>query len=328
MIKIIGTGSYIPEKIVTNFDLEKTVDTTDQWITQRTGISERRIADQSESTSDLGAKAAQKALAMANMNPEDVELIILGTSTPDYRIPSTAPVIQSKLGCKKIPAFDINSVCTSFTFSLINAFSLLSYGLYDNCLVVGADTYSRILDWKDRNTCVIFGDGAGALLLKKVEGKNNLLASIFGADGSGSNLIQIPAGGAKFPIRDRRDFDNYKESDFYFQMDGKKVYEFTLSIIPEVTKKLIEQSGLNKNEVDWVVLHQANIRIIDAVSKYLDIPKEKFIVNIDKVGNTSSGSIPIATDEAVRSGKIKNGDKVLMMGFGGGLSWGGMIIEW
>ena len=329
MIKIVGTGSYLPKKILTNKELEEMVDTTDQWIKQRTGISERRIADDNESTSDLAVNASLKALEMANMKPQDLQLIILGTSTADYSIPATAPIVQNKLGCNRTPAFDLNSVCTSFTFAMINAYGLLSSGLYENCLVIGADTYSRILNWRDRNSCIIFGDGAGAFVLKRDDKKNKILSHIFGVDGAGSDLIRIPLGGAVNPVHYVEDLQNkYNTDDLFFQMDGKKVYEFTISIVPDAAMKLLQLANLSNNDIDWVVLHQANIRIIDTVSKYLQIPKEKFLVNIERVGNTSSASIPIVVDEAFRAGKIKDGDKVMMFGFGGGLSWGGFIIEW
>lgn len=325
MVKIIGTGSYLPEKIMTNYDLEKMVDTTDEWISKRTGIKERRIAADSEATSDLAFYAAKQALQMADLSPEDIDLLIAGTSTADYQIPACAPIVQAKLGCRKIPAFDINSVCTSFSYSFLTAYSMLASGLYENCLVIGADTYSRILNWKDRNSCVIFGDGAGAMVLKRDNSDKGILSYQFGADGSGAELIKIPVGGSKNPGRDS---DKYPNEDLFFQMDGKKVYEFTINVIPDVAETLVKKANLTPSDIDWVVLHQANLRIIDMVSKKLEIPIEKFIVNIDRVGNTSSGSIPIVMDEGVRSGKIKTGDKVLSIGFGGGLSWGGLLVQW
>jgi 3-oxoacyl-[acyl-carrier-protein] synthase III len=325
MVKVIGTGSYLPEKILTNDDLEKMVDTNNEWIIKRTGIKERRIADDSESTSDLAVKAGLKALESAGLTPQDIELIIVGTSTADYSIPACAPIVQAKLGCGKIPAFDINSVCTSFSYSFMVAYSLINSGLYNNCLLIGADTYSRILNWKDRSTCVIFADGAGAVILKKDVSKKGLLSYIYGADGKDANLIRIPVGGSKFPSHFPGD---YKKEDFYFQMEGKKVYEFTINIIPELIGILLKKSSLSIGDIDRIILHQANIRIIEMVSKKLDIPIDKFVINIDRLGNTSSASIPIAIDEAVRDGRIKEGDKIMSIGFGGGLSWGGFILEW
>lgn len=325
MIKVIGTGSYLPSKIMTNNDLTKLVETTDEWITQRTGIKERRIAADDESTSDLAVNAAKNALEMANLTPNDIDLLIVGTSTPDYTIPAVAPIVQNKLGCRQIISFDINSVCTSFATTFLTAYSILSSGFYNNCLIIGADTYSRILNWTDRSSCVLFGDGAGAMILSKDNTKKGILSHLFGANGKGSDYIRIPVGGSKFPLHSHAEF---KKEDLYFQMDGKKVYEFTISVIPDCAEELIRLANLTPNDLDWVVLHQANLRIIDAVSKRLHLSKEKFVINIDKVGNTSSASIPIAIDEINRAGKIKKGDKMLILGFGGGLSWGGVIFEW
>ncbi len=326
MFKIIGTGSYLPEKIMTNFDLEKIVDTTDEWIRERTGIQERRIADEKQSNSDLAVNAAKNALLSANLKPEDVELLIVGTSTPDYAVPAVAPIIQHKLGCNNIPAFDINSVCSSFAYSLITAAGFLNSGFYKNCLVIGSDIYSRILNWHDRSTCCIFGDGAGAVVIQKDQSTKGILSHNYGAKGDDAELIKIPVGGSKFPAHYIH--NNYKKEDYYFQMAGLDVYEFTIITVPKVMIDLITQANLTIFDIDWIILHQANIRIIESVAKKTKIPLEKFIVNIQKVGNTSSASIPIALDEAVRQGKIKRKDKVMMLGFGGGLSWGGLIIEW
>ncbi|MCP4688786.1 MAG: ketoacyl-ACP synthase III [Desulfobacterales bacterium] len=325
MIKVVGTGSYLPEKILTNDDLSGMVDTSDEWIRRRSGIKERRIAARDEATSDLAVYAAKNALEMAHMGPEDVELIVVGTSTPDYTIPSVAPIVQEKLGCPNIYAFDINSVCTSFAAAFMTSYSILSSGFYGNCLVIGADIYSRILNWEDRSTCVLFGDGGGAMILVRDPSRRGILSHLFHADGKGADFIKIPAGGAKNPARD---MDSFKKEDWFYQMDGKKVYKFTITRVPDVAEKIVEKAGLSPGDVDWIVLHQANYRIINAVSRRLNLPEEKFLINIDLVGNTSSASIPIAIDEAVRSGKIREGHKLLMIGFGGGLSWGGVLFEW
>lgn len=325
MIKVIGTGSYVPAKAVTNFDLEKTLDTSDDWITQRTGIKQRHIVENGEITSDLAVKAAQEAIKKANLKPKDIELIIVGTSTPDYPMPAMAPIVQQKLGCKKVPAFDINSVCTSFSYAFLNAYGILCGGFYSNCLIIGSDVYSKILNWHDRGTCVLFGDGAGAMIIEKDHTKKGIISHLYGADGKGAEYIRIPVGGTRFPNSQSA---HYPYEDYFFQMDGKKVYEFTISVIPETAEKLIKQADLKPEDVDWIVLHQANRRIIDTVAKRLKLPIEKFIINIDRYGNTSSASIPIALDEAARSGKIREKDKVMMIGFGGGLSWGGVIFEW
>jgi 3-oxoacyl-[acyl-carrier-protein] synthase-3 len=236
-----------------------------------------------------------------------------------------APIIQHKLGLGLIPAFDINSVCTSFAYSFITAAGMLSSGYYNNALVIGSDIYSRILNWKDRNTCCIFGDGAGAVIIKKDKDAKGILSHLFGANGADADLIKIPVGGSRYPAH----FDSeYKKEDYYFQMAGTDVYEFTIQIIPDIAEELVRKAKLTYDDIDWIVLHQANRRIIESAARRLHISKDKFIINIDRVGNTSSASIPIALDEANRSGKIKAGNKVMMIGFGGGLSWGGVILEW
>ena len=324
MFKIIGTGSYLPEKVMTNIDIEKMIDTSDKWIKERTGISERRIAAKEELNSDMAVKAARKAIQSAKLNEKDIDFIITGTSTADYTIPALAPIIQHKLGCEKIPAFDINSVCTSFVFAFFTACGFLNSGFYNNCLVIGSDIYSRILNWNDRNTCCIFGDGAGAVIIKKENNSSGILSYIFGANGADAELIRIPVGGTKNPIHK----NEYKKEDYYFQMAGTDVFEFTITTIPQLAVDLIKKANLSNEDIDWVILHQANRRIIESVSKRTKIPIEKFIINIDRVGNTSAASIPIALDEAVLAGKIKNNDKIMMIGFGGGLSWGGVIFEW
>lgn len=323
MVKIAGTGHYVPKKILTNHDLEAMVDTSDEWIMQRTGIKTRHVVE-NEVTSDLAVEASKKAMEAAGLTPNDIDLIIVGTSTPDYHIPACAPIVQNKLGCRHIPAFDINSVCTSFMCGFTTAYSMLASGLYKNCLLIGADTYSKILNWKDRNSCVIFGDGAGAMVLVRDDEAGKLLSSDFGADGSGADYIKIQVGGVVNPLQN---FYGYKEEDLHFQMAGKKVYEFTISVVPDAVVRMLEQANISNEEIDHVILHQANVRIIDTISKMTEIERSKFIVNIDKYGNTSSASIPIALDEALRAGKIKKGETVMMLGFGGGLSWGGVIYQ-
>lgn len=325
MIKIIGTGSYLPDKILTNHELSKMVDTSDEWISKRTGIKERRIASNMEATSDLGAKAARIAIEKAGISLDDIDLIIVGTSTPDYPIPAVAPIIQRKLGCSKAFAFDLNSVCTSFAAAFINAYALLATGLYKTAVVIGADTYSRILNWKDRATCVLFGDGAGAFVIQRDSNKRGVLSHFYASDGNGADAIIIPSGGSRNPLSK---VSEYKYEDLFFQMDGKRVYEFTIEKIPDTADLLIKKANIKANDLKWVALHQANMRIIDTVSKRLSIATDKFLVNIDKVGNTSSASIPIVIDEAVQKGLIREGDIILMLGFGGGLSWGGVVFEW
>ncbi len=324
MFKVIGTGHYLPEKRLTNLDLEKIVDTTDKWIIERTGISERRIAADDEMNSDLAAKAALDAIKSAGLTPKDIEIMIVGTSTADYTLPAMAPIIQHKIGCDHIPAFDINSVCSSFAYGFIIAAGFLNSKLYNNCLVIGSDIYSRILNWEDRTTCCIFGDGAGAAVLQWDEKARGVLSHIYGANGEDHELIKVPVGGSRNPAYNNR---LYKKEDYFFQMAGIDVYEFTITTIPQVANDLIKKAGLTPDDIDFVILHQANRRIIESVSKYTKIPMEKFIINIERVGNTSSASIPIAFDEAVKSGRIQSKDIVMMIGFGGGLSWGGVVFE-
>lgn len=325
MFKVIGTGHYVPENVVTNKDLEKIVDTTDQWIVERTGIKERRVVSNNELNSDMAAKAALNALKKASRNPKDIEILIVGTSTPDYTLPAMAPIVQHKLGCDLIPAFDLNSVCSSFAYAFLIGAGFLTSGYYKNCMIIGSDVYSRILNWEDRTTCCIFGDGAGAVFIEKDLNAKGILSYNYGAKGEDADLIRIPVGGTKHPIAKA---NNYSKKDFYFQMAGTDVYEFTITTIPNVVTDLLEKSNLKPTEIDWVVLHQANRRIIESVAKKTEIPLDKFIINIDRFGNTSSASIPIALDEGVEHGKIKRKDKVMFIGFGGGLSWGGVIIEW
>ncbi|MBP5448612.1 MAG: ketoacyl-ACP synthase III [Spirochaetales bacterium] len=324
-MKIIGTGSYLPQKIMTNHDLEAIVDTSDEWIVKRTGIRERHIASKNESTSDLAYAAAKNALAMAGIPPTDIDMLIVATSTPDYPIPAVAPIVASKLGCGQIAAFDINSVCSGFSVAILNAYGMLRTGLYRTVLVIGADTYSRILNWTDRTSCCIFGDGAGAAILQ-FDGRNNIISHKFGTDGARSNLICIPAGGAKNPIHSLD--PNGPNNDLFFQMDGRSVYEFSIDVVPKTIVQLIEEAKIQPTDISAVLLHQANIRIIDAIAKYLDIPRERYLSNVDRVGNTSSASLPILLDEAVRGDKIHKGDKVMVIGFGGGLSWCGYVMEW
>lgn len=325
MFKVIGTGSYLPEKVLTNFDLEKMVDTSNEWIVERTGIEERRIAADDELNSDMAVKAARRAIENAGLTPDDIDLIITGTCTSDYMLPAMAPVIQHKLGCRNVPAFDVNSVCTSFAYGFFTAAGLLNSGYYKNCLVIGSDIYSRILNWEDRTTCCIFGDGAGAVVIQADREARGILSYNFGAQGEDNEWIRVPVGGSKNPARSNSTYD---PKDYHFQMAGLDVYEFTIWTVPTVVKDLLKKAEIVKEEVDWIILHQANRRIIESVSKRTKIPLEKFIINIEKVGNTSSASIPIALDEAVRDNKIKKNDKVMMIGFGGGLSWGGVLIEW
>ncbi len=322
-VGITGIGSYVPEKVVSNLDLEKMVDTSDEWISTRTGISYRRIAEKGVAASDLGVLAAKSALARAKISPEELDLIIVASATPDMIFPSTACIIQSKIGASKAAAFDIQAGCSGFIYALTCAAQFLMGELYKNVLIIGTEILSRIIDWEDRNTCVLFGDGAGAAVISQVE-RGGLLASIIGADGSKSDLLTLPAGASKEPAS----IETVRNRRHYVKMNGNEVFKFAVKIIEEATLHVVEKANLSLDDIDYLIPHQANIRIIDAAIKRLGIPKDKVLVNLQNYGNMSSASIPVALDEGYREGKIKNGDKVVLVGFGAGLTWGANILEW
>lgn len=320
---IIGLGSYTPEKVLTNRDLEKMVETSDEWIRERTGISFRRIADECMATSDLAAKAALEAIEMAGIGPDELDLIIGATVTPDMMFPSTACIVQHKIKASRAAAFDLSAGCTGFIYALTVAAQFVASGMYRNVLVFGAEILSKIVDWQDRNTCVLFGDGAGAAVVSVVE-SGGILESVLGADGGGKDLLFIPAGGSKEPAS----IETVKERKHFIKMNGNEVFKFAVKIMEESTRKVLEKANLTPQEVDLVVPHQANIRIIEAATKRLNISKEKVMVNIDRYGNMSAASIPVALYEAFKARKIKKGDKVVLVGFGAGLTWGANLIEW
>jgi 3-oxoacyl-[acyl-carrier-protein] synthase-3 len=320
---IIGIGSYVPDKVLSNFDLEKMVDTSDEWIKTRTGISFRRIGPENACTSDLGVEAAKRALENAKLSPEDVDLIIVASASPDMIFPSTACIIQSKIGAVNAAAFDIQAGCTGFVYALTSAVQFIGTGLYKNILVIGAEMLSRITDWKDRNTCVLFGDGAGAAVVSEVE-EGGILSSVLGADGTGADLLALPAGGSKEPANS----DTITNRRHYINMNGNEVFKFAVRILEEAARKAVEKANLTIEDVDFIIPHQANIRIIDAAIKRLKFPREQVVVNLDKYGNMSSASIPVALDEAYRDKKIKKGDKLILVGFGAGLTWGANLLEW
>jgi 3-oxoacyl-[acyl-carrier-protein] synthase-3 len=322
-VGITGIGSYVPEKVVSNLDLEEMVDTSDEWISTRTGISYRRIAEKGVATSDLGALAAKSALARADISPEEIDLIIVASATPDMIFPSTACIIQSKIGASRAAAFDLQAGCSGFIYALTCAAQFLVGGLYENALIIGTEMLSRITDWEDRNTCVLFGDGAGAAVLSQVE-RGGLLASIIGADGSKSDLLTLPAGASKEPAS----IETVRNRRHYIKMNGNEVFKFAVKIIEETTIQVVEKANLSLDDINYIIPHQANIRIIDAAIKRLRISKDKVVVNLQNYGNMSSASIPVALDEAYREGKMKNGDKVVLVGFGAGLTWGANMLEW
>ena len=319
----LGTGSCLPDNEVTNFDLEKIVDTSDEWIRTRTGIGARRIADDQTATSDLAYGAALKAMEAAGITAEELDMIIVATITPDNSFPSTACTLQDKLGADNASAFDISAACSGFVYATTIAKQFVETGAAKNILVVGGETMSKILDFTDRNTCVLFGDGAGAAIIGPVE-NGGIVAMEIGAKGSGGKFLSQPAGGSRMPATQ----ETIDKRLHYVQMDGSEVFKFAVRIMASASKNVIEKAGWAIEDLDYLVPHQANIRIINSAGKKLKLPMEQVHVNLDKYGNTSAGSVPIALDEAVRSGKINRGDKVVLVAFGGGLTWGALAVEY
>jgi 3-oxoacyl-[acyl-carrier-protein] synthase-3 len=315
--RISGTGSYLPAKVLTNRDLERAVDTTDEWIHSRTGIRQRHIAADDEKTSDLALHASRRALEAAGIGPGDVDLIVLATTTPDMVFPGTACILQSKLGARGCPAFDVQAVCSGFVYALATADQFMRSGAYRNALVVGAEIYSRILDWKDRGTCVLFGDGAGAVVLQRVA-QPGILSSRLHADGSQAGLLCVPGTVAGGQVTGRP----------LLTMDGQAVFKFAVKVLHELVEETLAESRLGMSDIDWLVPHQANIRIIQATAKKLGLGMEKVIVTVDRHANTSAASIPLALDEAVRDGRIRPGQHVLMEAVGGGFTWGAALARW
>ena len=324
-VGILGIGAFVPEDILTNKDLEKIVDTNDEWITDRTGIKERRISKKDVPTSELAALAAEKALLDAGLTIDDIDLIIVGTSSPDMFFPSVGCLVQTKLkGSRKIAAFDVQAGCSGFSYSLVVATQFIRTGMYKKILVIGADEISKMLNWKDRNTCVLFGDGAGALVVGEVAAPYGILGSSMGADGAGGELLKFPAGGTRMPATE----ETVRQDLHSVHMEGNEVFKFAVRVMGEAAAKALEDAGLKAGDIDWLIPHQANMRIIQSAAKRLKMPLEKVIINLDRYGNTSSASIPLALEEAVRDGRIKKGDLVLMVGFGAGLTWASIALRW
>lgn len=322
-VSIAGIGSYVPEKILTNFDLEKIVETSDEWITTRSGIKERHIAADNQATSDLSLIAAQRALKSACLKPKDVGAIIVATATPDMLFPSTACLVQTRIGAPRVIAFDVSAGCTGFLYGLAIAESFVNNG-YDNILVIGADILSKITDYTDRTTCVLFGDGAGAALIKKSDGEDGILSSYFTADGSSWNLLWQPGGGSRIPAT----HESVEKRLHYVKMQGNEVFKVAVRAMSEAAVKTLEKAKIPASEVALLIPHQANIRIIEASAKRLNIPMEKVLVNIDRHGNTSAASIPIALDQAIQEGRVHKGDLILMIAFGAGFTWGGVLFRY
>lgn len=323
-VGILGLGAYAPERIVTNKELEKTIDTTDEWIVERTGIRERRVAKDTEATSDLAFISAERALQDAGIRATELDLIIVGTVTPDMQFPSVACLVQDRLGAVNAAAFDITAVCSGFVYGLAIGSSFIQSGMYKKVLVIGAETLSKITDWTDRNTAILFGDGAGAVVLGETEPGYGILGLHLGADGSGGELLKVAAGGSRIPAS----ADSVAQRLHYIYMNGNEVFKFAIKVMGEAATDALNHANLSSTDIDWLVPHQANMRIIQSAAKRLRLPMEKVIVNVDKYGNTSAASIPLALQEGVDSGRIKNGDVIALVGFGGGLTWGATIIRW
>ena len=321
-VRIAGTGSFVPERVLTNEDLSKMVDTNDQWILERTGIRERRIAANGTSPSDLGAEAARRAMDAAGVTPEEIDLIVTATSCPDRLLPSTACYIQRKVGCFNAGAVDMLAACTGFIYALSNGWRHVATGDYRNVLVVGAETLSRITNYEDRSTCVIFGDAGGAAVLQPSNDGSDILYSKLGADGRLDDLIIVPAGGATEPAT----ADSLAEHRTTIHMKGRETYKFAVKTFVELTRDALERCGWSVDELTLLIPHQVNLRIIESSAQRLGIPLDRILINIQRYGNTSAASVPVALDEAVRTERIKRGDKVIMVAFGGGLTWGSTAL--
>lgn len=323
-VGVIGTGKYVPEKTLTNSDLEKIVETSDEWIVSRTGIRERHIAAPEQATSDLAYEAAVKAIASAGMAVEELDLIIVATVTPDMVFPSTACILQDRLGAKGAAAFDLSAACSGFVYGLATATSFIQAGVFRNALVIGADCLSRITDYTDRNTCVLFGDGAGAVVLGEVSAGRGFRSFDLGAEGAGGSLLKLEAGGSRLPASAQ----TIENKLHYIDMNGREVFKFAVRIMETATDTVLGKAGLDKDDIDVFVPHQANIRIIQSARQRLNLLEEKVMINVDKYANTSAASIPLALVEAAEEGRMKEGDRVLMVGFGGGLTWGAAVLVW
>ncbi len=322
--RIIGTGSYAPEKVLSNNDLEDLVDTTDEWITTRTGIKQRHIASNGEASSDFAYQSACNAMEMAGVSPEEIDMIIVGTITPDMNTPSVACLVQDKIGAKKAAAFDISAGCTSFLYSLSVADNFIKTGSAEKILVIGAETLSKITNYEDRGTCILFGDGAGAVVISKEKGDRGIMSTHLFSDGSYGELLYMPGGGSARPASR----ETLEKREHYLRMDGNKVFKIAVKSLEEAALTALTHNGLTGESIDLLISHQANSRIIDAIGKRLNLPSEKIFMNISRYGNTSSASVPIAIDEANRQNRIKKNDLILLDAFGAGFTWGSAVLRW
>lgn len=321
---IISTGSFLPEKVLRNEDLEKMVETSSEWICSRTGIQERRIAKKDESASDLAVQAAERALERSGLSADQLDLIIVATITPDMFFPSTACIVQDRIGARKAAAFDISAACTGFIYGLTIAEQFITQKMYRYVLVVGVEVLSKIVDWSDRNTCILFGDGAGAAVVGPVQPGKGIQYSHLRADGSGGDLLKVPAGGSKIPCSR----DSLENGLHFLKMSGKDIFKFAVKVMGDSTRDAMEACALKVTDIDLLIPHQANLRIIHSGAKRLNLPLDKVWININRLGNISAASIPVALDEAITSGKIREGSLVVLLGFGAGLTWGVNVLRW
>ena len=323
-VSIIGTGSYVPEKILTNEDLSRIVDTSDEWITTRTGIKERRVAASDEYTSDMASKAALSAIEQAGISAQEIDLILVATATPDMMFPSTACLVQTKIGASKAACLDVAAACAGFLFAIEIAQQFITTHTYETVLVIGAEKLTSITNWTDRNTCVLFGDGAGAAILRHRGGAHGVISTHMGSDGEFADILFMPGGGCRTPIT-AENADKHLQT---IHMSGKDVYKQAVTAMLSASQTALAKAGLTIDDIACVIPHQANVRIIEAIADRLKIPLDRFFVNLDRYGNTSAAAVAIALDEANRSGRIKKGDYVLMVVFGGGLTWASTVVEW
>ena len=321
---IVSTGMYVPSRVLTNAELEKMVETSDEWILSRTGIRERRIAAEDEFTSDMGAKAAQQALELGGIDPQSIDLIIVATCTSDTVFPSTACYIQSKIGATRAAAFDVQAACSGFLFALVTADQFIAAGVYKTVMVIGAEKLSSIVNWQDRNTCVLFGDGAGAVILQHRPGARGLLAYDLGADGSQTSILSVPASGCRIPTTP----EVLDQRLNYLQKSGKEVFKQAVTAMNRSAEECLERAAVKPEQIRWFIPHQANFRIVDAVAQRMNVGMEHFVMNLDRYGNTSAACMPIALHETAMAGKLDRGDLVLMVSFGGGLTWASTVLEW
>ena len=321
---ITGWGMSVPETILTNDDLSKMVDTNDKWIRERTGIRERRIASEHQSTASLAVEASLKALQVANLRPTDLDLIICSTSTPEHIFPATACLVQDQIGATKAGAFDLSAACTGFIFALNMAAQSIRSGAIQNALVIGAEVMSRFVNWQDRDTCILFGDGSGAFVLQASDMPGGVLSAVMHSDGSGGDSLIVQGGGSKHPATEA----TVQAGKHYIEMDGKEVFRFATRVMAQATKEALGNAGIELDKLNWIIPHQANIRIIEAAARGLKMSMDRFVVNLDRYGNTSTASIPIATFEAAEDGRLQPGDQIVFVGFGAGLTWGALVAEW